>query len=395
MKTADRYILLQVVKLMFATFAVGILVLSMARLIIILRMKAIDDQELSLVVQMLAYFLPNYFGFMLPFALFWACFMVWRRFSGNSEERALSAAGISHRRMALPLFGLGVVVSALNLFVYGWLEPHARYNYRALTHRIENTAAFLSVRAGVFTKAGHRTVFVNGLDSATNTFKGLLIYEQTPDGLTTQILAATGRLLAAGSNPLLRLENGNRLILRLPAKGSTAPPDTQENLQFATLDLPLLSDEERFYVRGSDEEELSIAELYASAAHPPPGTRPIEMAAQFNQKLIVILTALFLPLLALPMAQSGPRGANPLKGPLAFGIVILFQQLVDFGKVFAIRQDFSPAIALWPIFIVMALGSAYAFLRLDQGPRIARFGLSDITASLTPKWLMPAAGQER
>jgi lipopolysaccharide export system permease protein len=368
MRTIDRYIVWRVLRIMLATFAVGIVVLSLARLIIILRLRSIDDQGFSLVLQMLGYFLPNYFGFMLPFSLFWASFMVWRQLSGGSELRALGAAGISHARLIVPFMGLALATAALNLFVYGWLEPHARYNYRALTYKIENTAAYLAVRAGVFTKAGDRTVFVNELDSNTRSFKGMLIYENAQDGWQRQIIAAKGQLITNTANPTLRLEDGNRMKLKQFDPAEPQIPKMEENLEFAVLDVPLLSDEQKFYARGADEEELSIGELYRNMDAPPLGTTATSMRAQLNQKLIVILTALFLPFLAAPMAQSGPRGTNPLKAPLAFTLVILFQQVVDFGKIFAIRQELSPTLVLWPVFAMMCAGSIYAFTKLDKGP---------------------------
>ncbi len=391
MRTIDRYIVWHVLRIMLSTFAVGVVVLSLARLIIILRLRSIDDQGLSLVVQMLGYFLPNYFGFMLPFSLFWASFMVWRQLSGSSELRALGAAGISHARLVVPFMGLALVTAALNLFIYGWLEPQARYNYRALTYKIENTAAYLAVRAGVFTKAGDRTVFVNELDGNNRTFKGMLIYEAARDGWQNEIIAARGQLITNDPNPTLRLEDGNRIKLRQFDPSQPQIPKMEENLQFASLDVPLLSEDQKFYARGADEEELSLGELYRDMEAPPAGTTPIAMKAQLNQKLIVILTALFLPLLAAPMAQSGPRGANPLKAPLAFALVILFQQIVDFGKVFAIRQELSPALALWPVFAVMCAGSIYAFVKLDRGPFSKARAIS--AGGTTPRFAVEKSGR--
>jgi lipopolysaccharide export LptBFGC system permease protein LptF len=91
------------------------------------------------------------------------------------------------------------------------------------------------------------------------------------------------------------------------------------------------------------------------------------------------------------MAQSGPRGANPLKAPLAFGLVILFQQIVDFGKVFAIRQEFSPSFILWPVFITMCLASLYAFLKLDHTAMVkARGGRG---AAPQSAWALGKAGR--
>ncbi len=365
MKLVDRYIIISALRVMLATFAIGVGVLTLARLIIILKLKAIDDQDFGIILRMLGYFLPNYFGFMLPFALFWACFMVTRRLSGNSEIRAFNAAGISQKRLMLPFFILSLLTVIANFAVYGWLEPIARYNYRHLTHQIENTAAYLAAQAGVFMKAGRRTVYIDEIDRQARTFKGLLIYEQGDDGILRQIISARGQLINVGPDSLLRLEDGNRIRLKPVDLASASVEKPDENLLFQTLDIPLVSDEDGFHSRGNDEEELTIRELASYGEAPPAGVSASRMSVQLQHKLIVILTALILPFLAIAMAQSGPRGSHYLKGPTAFLLVILYQQLVEFGKVFAREHELQASLVLWPVFIIMAVLSVGAFLALD------------------------------
>lgn len=365
MRLVDRYIMAKAVKLMLGTFVIGVLILTLARLIIILKLRAIDDQDITTIAQMLGYFMPNYFGFMLPFSLFWACYMVTRQLSGNSEIRAFTAAGISQKRLLLPFLALSLMTVLLNFLVYGWMEPLARYQYRALSHRIENTAAYLTVQAGVFVKAGPRTVFVNEINRADKTFGGLFIYEKSMDGFDREIIASRGQLIIAGNDSVLRLEDGNRIRLASVDLDAATIPKPDENLRFTTLDVPLISDEDAYHVRGKDEEELTVPELVSRLNTPPHGVSGGAMEVQLNHKLVVIFTALILPFLAIAMAQSGPRGAHYLKGPIAFVFVIGYQQLVEFGKVFANAHNLSPALMLWPTFFAMAAISLAAFLSLD------------------------------
>lgn len=365
MKLADRYIVINALRVMLATFAIGIGVLTLARLIIILKLRAIDDQDFGTILRMLGYFMPNYFGFMLPFSLFWACYMVTRQLSGNSEIRAFNAAGISQKRLMVPLFVLGVLTVLVNLVVYGWLEPVARYGYRSLSHKIENTASYLAVQPGVFMKAGNRTIYVDSIDRPTRTFSGLVIYEESYDGFLRQIIAERGQLILAGESPLLRLENGNRIRLKPIDLASMEIGRPDENLIFTTLDIPLVAEGEEFHGRGNDEEELTIPELISQRDSPPARSSPARMAVQLQHKLIVVLTALILPFFAVAMGQAGPRGTHYLRAPTAFILVILYQQLVEFGKVFSREHGLSAAAVLWPVFFAMAAISVLSFLSLD------------------------------
>jgi LPS export ABC transporter permease LptF len=364
-KLVDRYILASVLRVMLATLAIGIGVLTLARLIIILRLRAIDDQDFGTILQMLGYFVPNYFGFMLPFALFWACFMVTRQLSGNSEITALNAAGISHKRLILPFLALGLITAIANFGVYGWLEPQARYGYRSLAHKIENTASYLAVQPGVFMKAGNRTIYTDSIDRSTRTFKGLLVYELGQDGLLQEIISERGQLLLSGESPLLRLENGNRIRMKPVNLASITIERPVENLVFTTLDVPLTGEGNAFHARGNDEEELTVPELISLREAPPAGSSPARMLIQLQHKMVVILTALFLPLFAVAMGQSGPRGTHYLRAPAAFLLIILYQQLVEFAKVFSREHGLSAMLVMWPLFAAMAALSIAAFLSLD------------------------------
>ena len=365
MKLVDRYIIGKAVKLMLGTFVIGVVILTLARLIIILKLRAIDDQDFATIAKMLGYFMPNYFGFMLPFALFWACYMVTRQLSGNSEIRAFNAAGISQKRLMVPFIILSLLTVLVNFVVYGWMEPIARYQYRAMTHRIENTAAYLMVQAGVFMKAGSRTLYVDQVNRAEKSFKGLVIYENSPDGYHREIIASRGQLVVTGQDPILRLEDGNRIRLAKVDLDAASIPKPEENLDFTTLDVPLFSSSDAFHARGRDEEELTVPELLSRGDTPPERSSRGAISVQLNHKLVVIFTALILPFLAIAMAQSGPRGAHYLKAPVAFILVITYQQIVEFSKVFARENEISPALTLWPTFIVMAGISLAAFLSLD------------------------------
>jgi lipopolysaccharide export system permease protein len=376
LKLVDRYILFSALRIMVATIVIGVGVLTLARLIIILRLRALDDQDFGLILQMLGYFMPNYVGFMLPFALFWACFMVTRQLSGNSEIRAFNAAGISQKRLIVPLFVLGMLTVAINLVVYGWLEPMARYSYRALTHKIENTASYLAVQPGVFMKAGQRTIYVDAVDRSTRTFRGLLIYEQGADGINRQIIAERGQLLLAGEQPVLRLQNGNRMRYKPIDLASTAIEKPDENLLFTDLDIPLITEADQFHDRGNDEEELTLRELVTTRDTPPPRSSAARMDIQLQHKLVVILTALILPFFAVAMGQNGPRGTHLLRAPTAFVAVILYQQIVEFGKVFSREHGLSALAVLWPVFLAMAVISFSAFAALDasrDNPVVLRF----------------------
>ena len=65
------------------------------------------------------------------------------------------------------------------------------------------------------------------------------------------------------------------------------------------------------------------------------------MESELNRKLIIILTSIFLPLLAAVFAQANPRRSNIYQGIISFGIIILYQQLIQFGGIMTDRTGVS------------------------------------------------------
>ena len=166
----DRHVTGRVLGVMLGTIMIGILMLSMVRMLLVLQSGSDIAQALMLVLNLTVLFIPHYLGFMLPLSLFVGVYVVLRRLSLNSELVSISANGISFARFILPLFMLGIGVTGINAGVLGWLEPFSRYSYRELMFQLKHVTPYLAVREGVFTRIGRQTIYVERIDKETKTF---------------------------------------------------------------------------------------------------------------------------------------------------------------------------------------------------------------------------------
>jgi lipopolysaccharide export LptBFGC system permease protein LptF len=187
------------------------------------------------------------------------------------------------------------------------------------------------------------------------------------DGTQTEIIASQGEVFFGGSLPVLLLRDGNRLVMQQNPLAQAGQPDLPDNLEFQTLTFPLTPPSVQFHSQGDDEQEFSLYGLYERLESPPSGTSVAEMESELNRKLIIILTSLFLPLLATFCAQSNPRGSNLHQGILSFGIIILYQQLIQFGSVLTDRTGISPIVTMWPLFGILASASVILIALQDNG----------------------------
>ena len=352
---------------MLGTIMVGILMLSMVRMLLVLQSGSDIAQALILVIRLTLLFIPHYLGFMLPFSLFWGTYVVVRRLSLNFELVSLFAHRMSLTRFILPLFMLGVVVTGVNAGVLGWLEPLSRYSYRELMFQLRHVAPYLAVRERVFTTIGNKTIYVEHIDKEAYTFEKIFVFELGEDGTQTEIIAAQGEVFVGGQLPVLMLREGNRLVMQQDPLSQAGQPDVPDNLEFQSLTFPLTPPSIQFHSLGDDEQEFSLYGLYERLNTPPPGTSAAEMGSELNRKLIIILTSLFLPLLGAFLAQSNPRGSNLYQGIFSFGIIILYQQLIQFAGVLTDRTGISPVITMWPLFGILAVGSLILIALQDSG----------------------------
>ena len=352
---------------MLGTIMVGILMLSMVRMLLVLQSGSDLAQALILILRLTVLFIPHYLGFMLPFALFWGTYVVVRRLSLNFELVSLFANGMSFTRFLVPLCMLGIIVTGINAFVLGWLEPLSRYSYRELVFQLRHVTPYFAVREGVFTTIGRQTIHVEHIDEETRTFKKIFFFELGDNNTQTEIIAAQGQVFIGDHLPVLMLRDGNRLVMQQDPLRQAGQPKVPDNLEFQTLTFPLTPPSIQFHNRGDDEQEFSLLGLYERLDTPPPGTSAAEMESELNRKLIIILTSLFLPLLATFFAQVNARGSNLYQGVISFGIVILYQQLIQLGGILTDRTGLSTMLTMWPLFGILAVGSVALIALQDNG----------------------------
>ncbi|MFT3671394.1 LptF/LptG family permease [Aestuariivirga sp.] len=394
LRIIDRYVMRHVLGVMLATIATGVLVLCLARMLIVVQSGASFAHNFPLVMKLTVLFVPHYLGFMLPLSLFWASYTVVRRLSLNAELTTLLASGVSLTRFTLPLLLMGVIVTVGNAGILGWAEPWGRYLYREIEFQVENVSPYLAATEGEFIKVGGQTLLVEHIDQSAGTFSKIFLYEPKTGGGSTEILAESGNILVDGGRVALLLRNGTQLKLKPQGTGREPAP---ESLDFETMIFPLSSTEKPFRAMGDDEQEYSLLGLYRLADTPPAGTSPAEMISELHRKLVIILSSLFLPLLATAFARTNARGRNAVQGVISFTFLIAYYQVVQFGSILT-NMGLSPALTVWPVFLLLLVAalSLLAVQDLRAGTPVERvvFAINSVMENVVT-WFRPAPPRRR
>lgn len=366
MNITARYIAAAIAKPLLSAIAIGLLVLLADRLVRLLDITLGKKNSLGIVFEMLAYLVPHYLGLALPAALFLGLLFGFNSLSKNSELDAFMATGIGLHQLVRPVMILAAFFTMLAFLIVGWVQPQARYAFRAVVHSVQNVEIFFLAEAGVFMQAGSRTFILDKLSRKNNQFERIFLFEDKKTGGSLTLTSTGGALVEheGDPRPILRLREGHRLRIDGSVDGASdtvrLPPHVVG--EFNNVDTPIgRIVGTQFRSRGADHRELSIFELFKLRNDPPEKTTPQKMQGEFHKRIVTILSIMILPILAVPFAIGRRRGHRAYRFALAVVILVVYHEILEQGTLAVFLGKVSPWIAIWTPFVVLATFAAWRF----------------------------------
>ena len=350
----------------------------------------------AVVFEMLAYLVPHYLGTAIPAALFLGLLFGFSKLSKNTEIDAFMATGVSLGRMVRPVALLSLVFMLISLWVIGWVQPYARYAYRAIVFDVENVQIFFMAEEGVFMQSENRTFIMERLDRDSGVFSKVFIYTDDKHKGNETVTAQHGTLVEVQGQlrPVLRLDNGHRMTFKQPAPFPGFPaPKAPTVTVFDKTDTPLGEETpEVFRLRGDDERELTLPEIIAQWSSPPAGASRRSMRAELNKRLVYIFSLPILPFLAVPFAVGHRRSQRSYRFGLAMVLIIAFHEVIEQGSLAIKTSNFNPLWAVWLPFGLLLTFTAWRFYntayrlgkdRMESAIELLGDGVGAITSAIT------------
>ncbi len=366
---ADRYVVRQVITPLAVAMSIGLLVLLSERLVRLLDVTLGKKNSFAVIFELLGYLVPHYLGLALPAALFLGLLFGFNKMSKDSEIDAFLAGGAGLHRLARPLIGLSIVLSVLSLAIFGWLQPHTRYAYRAVLYSVKNVEVFYLAEEGVFMQAGSRTFILDKLERGSNAFERIFLFDDRGAAGMETVTSKNGSLIELPDDPrpVLRLENGHRLKLDgRPGGDDKARLPVSTSGTFQRVDTPLGKISGTvFRARGIDEREMTLTELWSNAATPRKEATTDEMRGEFHKRLVSVATILILPFLALPFALGTRRGQRAYRFAVALVILVAFHEIIEQGTVITKVTGTSPYLTIWLPFACLAAFALWRFANVS------------------------------
>lgn len=344
MTTLQLYLGKSIILKAVSAFLVAMALLSMVRSLIVAKILIRLNADANTYFALLFHFLPHYIGYAAPLSLYAGTFETFRKLGADREITIMGAIGLGRWSILFPSLTIAGAMSAYLIFILGWVDPSARYEYRkALSQAGENDVRRF-MDANTFAKLGDKTVLVADMDSSRQVFHGVFLFSDS-GGRRLSILAQSAKLSEDEGTKVLTLENGTWL-----ETSGLAPHDVIENTDFESINLTVAEAPAPFRGIGEDEQELNLIALARLAQTPPAGTSILEMKSEFYRKLGIILSPLILACAGVGFGLWASASPSPLRGVAGFGCVLAYHQINELTE--AICNDLS--LEPWMLFSIVA-----------------------------------------
>ena len=367
MKSIDRYMARLIALPLFSTLVIAAMLLVLDRMLRLFDFVATEGGPISVVWQMLANLLPEYFGLGIPIGLMLGILLAFRRLATSSELDVLRAVGMSYNRLLLVPYMFTVVLAVLNLAIVGYVQPKARYAYENLRYELRTGALGASIKVGEFTTFPNKgpTVRIEQSRDEGRELFGIFLHQDDKKNGSVAVTAQKGRFLGS-ANPdelIFRLTNGT--LIRTEA-GVVTP----RVLRFTLWDIPIpLPKTGPFRARGERNLELTLPELARTGRDMRAAEELRDTSrAAFHFRLTEVAAMFLLPMLALALGIPPKRSSSALGVFLSIVIIVTYFKINEYGQSVGGLGRIDPFIALWTPFAIFAALVSWMYYTIAYVP---------------------------
>lgn len=344
----DRYLLRLIIVPLFGTLVIAAMLLLLDKMLDLFDFVVNEGGPVSVVWRMLGNLVPEYLSLGIPIGVTLGILLGFRQLALSSELDALKAIGVGYGRLLRVPYMLAVIFAAVNFSIVGFLEPYSHYAYEGLRFELRSGALGASIKVGEFAKIAKNTTllvdrsFANGAD-----LRGVFVQSDEAGGQSVSVAAARGQFLLTDDPDVivLRLKDGT-LVHEMP---KSAVPRV---LTFAQYDLPVtLPAMERFRLRGVDEVERTIPELWRIMRSPDSSASETRSAAAtFHRRMVQWVVMFVLPLLAVALGVPPKRSTSATGVFLSVVILVTYHKISEYGERMSSIGLIDPMLVQWGAF---------------------------------------------
>lgn len=306
----------------------------------------------------------------LPFAVLVGSLIGLGRLRADHEILAIEAAGVSGRKLIIPVLCLAALTTmaglVLNLFAAPWAS---RSLAAALLHMARENPG-LSLRSGTVHDFNGIKLSVREVSARGDQLRGVLLW--IPEH--GQTLFAERGELTTSENDIMQLVLHDGVML-------VSPQNEEEETHFATFWQTLRDDR---IPRRREEDQLLGASLSELSALSRAGANKQNLAwrawIELHRRFSYPAASLFFGLLAVPLALTSHRFSRAAGGVTGFLVTILYYGLMQLGDGLVLAGVVDAWIGVWLPNVTMG-GLALILLEQNRFRWVRRSNLHSPTTS--------------
>ncbi len=365
MKLIDRYIVWQYV----VASSFGLLSFICIFLIIDLTEKVDDflDAQVpaSIIIKYYISFTPDIMKLMTPVAMLLAALFVVGRMSGNQELAAMKSGGVSLYRFLAPFLVVGIVVSALSVYLNGWIVPYSNQTKYYIERTYLHRGGSPSQRFNLFFQVGpSQIVSVNYFDIQSRTASKLSILEFADSNRTVVIHRYDAPHMrwsdrTEGQKEGWTLQRGthqNTLDLNSPIVA-------YDSLFVGTLGL--LPDDIEKKQRKPDEMVYEDLAAFIQSQRQA-GQDVSRWLVDYHAKLAFPFASIIMILFGVPFASARQRTGAALGFGIAVAVTFIYLAFTKISQVFGYNGDLDPLLTAWLANIIFLAAAIVNIIRVQK-----------------------------
>jgi LPS export ABC transporter permease LptG len=352
-KILDRYIISEVLSFVALTASALTIMLIMRTLFELTDMLINERVAWPYIIKLLVYRLPAFLVLTFPMSLLASSELAIGRLSTDSEITAMRAGGISLRRMVIPFVIAALVVSILSFVINDYVVPKANYLSQNIIREIVQKKGPPYIRRNVFFRdAENRYFYVNQFDEKNMIMQDIMVYEFNGEGSLRTITAKEGTWVA----DTWKLENGTIYNNHENEEGV-------DEISFATLDIILKEDLQKFFKNQRTPQEMNSKELRQQIdILQQAGADTKSLEVDLYMKYSVPFSGLIFVLLGVPLGLRVKRGSKATGIIISIVLVFIYYISVSTIRSFGRGGIIFPVLAAWlPNIIFAILGTILIF----------------------------------
>jgi LPS export ABC transporter permease LptF/LPS export ABC transporter permease LptG len=359
MRILDRYIVREVLRHAFLGLLIFTFVLFVPKLVRLMELFVRHSGSGAQIAELFLCVLPSVLVFTIPMAVLIGVLLGLGRMSMDSEIIALSAVGISRKRILWPVGVLAVLGASLTLLMTLWLAPLSLRTFRNIEGALLTSQISFQVQPRVFDERFPRMVlYVNDLSASGTHWNGVFLAEAGGESGSQITLAENAIVIAEPKQGKLELHlNGGSTH-----EFSRTDADHYSVTAFGRSDWPI----EVSGMTSSKERELSNPERSAQQLWADHGKGWREARVELQQRFAFPTACFVFALVAVPLGAQPRRGGRAAGTLLAILVIASYYLLFIMGAGLARQGVVSPSIGIWAANVVLALAGFALLPRMEM-----------------------------